>query len=150
MSNPTCPYCGAEMQMNDWMSGPMGDNFPRVFVYFCPKCRSEAPPADSLEAAYAAAMRRYQVPPRTLTADDFAAMEGEPVFIQQGDGDEYWAIVQDSTVYGDGLYEYMQDVTTSFPDPSSHYGLHVLGWRALSRRPTDEERAAAKWGEMDG
>jgi hypothetical protein len=149
---PICPYCpdGVEMTLvreSVWMT--RGHDWVQ-----CPKCASRGPEIRTdngdwegkQEAAISAALQRYVEPNRVLTPEDLQSMEGEPVFIQQGDGDEYWSVVEGGSLLIGECDPDFQDMTCSF-DKDGHFGLHVLGWRALARRPTDEERRAVAWEE---
>ena len=101
---------------------------------------------------------------RVLTLDELEKMDGEPVYIQQGDGNQGWHIVRtreplhatvplgaerdvwivnDENPDGDGFDT--DFINMEYNDPAGHFGLHVLGWRALIRRPTPAELAANPW-----
>ena len=67
---------------------------------------------------------------RALTLEEFKRMEGQPVFIQQGDGEEYWGIFDELYDLDDDFYRMMHPL-----DPCGHFGLHLLGWRAFLRMP---------------
>lgn len=155
--NPKCAYCGAEMRLmlvhKTIYADPGGNHSQYMFRgrYQCDDCavyspygRWEYTEVTAEEAAKAAALQRYVEPNRVLTPDELQSMECEPVFIQQGDGDEYWSVVEGGSLLIGECDPDFQDMTCSF-DKDGHFGLHVLGWRALERRPTDEERSAAKW-----
>jgi hypothetical protein len=159
--NPKCPYCGAEMAYMP-QSRTVFHDFERTSKhiryngsYWCEHCAVHAPEGGwedtreaAKESAKAAALRRYVEPNRVLTPEELQSMEGEPVFIQQGDGDEYWSVVEGGSLLIGECDPDFQDMTCSF-DKDGHFGLHVLGWRALERRPTDAERSAAKWGDAE-
>lgn len=138
-----CPYCGWEMAISKYNvqeGGVIGH------VYFCEMCDSTSPIAGTKSEALSAALQRYVEPNRVLTPEELQGMEGEPVFIQQGDGDEYWSVVKAGSLLIGECDPDFQDMTCSF-DKDGHFGLHVLGWRALERRPTDEERQSVVWEE---
>lgn len=81
---------------------------------------------------------------RVLSLDELRGMDGCPVWIQQGDGKEYWAIVEllsEKTIELlasciDASCLHMEFINMKHNDPAGHFGLHVLGWRALTRKPT--------------
>lgn len=153
--NPICPYCpdGVEMLYRERRTPGVGFGF--AGRYECPVCGSRAPEirnvgidaVDLKEVAFTAALQRYVEPNRVLTPEDLQSMEGEPVFIQQGDGDEYWSVVEGGSLLIGECDPDFQDMTCSF-DKDGRFGLHVLGWRALERRPTDEERRSVAWEEQ--
>jgi hypothetical protein len=85
---------------------------------------------------------------RPLTVEELKQMDGKPVYLQFGDGEQGWAIASytgDDTSFG----MYGIDFPNEYPDidfynmehkdPEGHYGLHVLGWRAYRGNPNEEE-----------
>lgn len=85
----------------------------------------------------------YEAPPTSLTLDDLKQMEGEPVYIQYGDGKEGWDHVEDGLpIWLESDPDFI-NMTCSF-DKDGHFGLHVLGWQAFRRRP---EAARAAWNK---
>jgi hypothetical protein len=90
----------------------------------------------------------YEAPPTSLTLDDLKQMEGEPVYIQYGDGKEGWDHVEDGLpIWLESDPDFI-NMTCSF-DKDGHFGLHVLGWQAFRRRP-EAARAALEGGQQDG
>lgn len=88
----------------------------------------------------------YEAPPTSLTLDDLKQMEGEPVYIQYGDGKEGWDHVEDGLpIWLESDPDFI-NMTCSF-DKDGHFGLHVLGWQAFRRRP---EAARAALEKEDG
>ena len=78
-----------------------------------------------------------------LTLDELRGMDGEPVYLQFGDGVCGWAIV---LIDGDWITFECPDfdghcepdvdfINMEYNDPDGHFGLHILGWRALRRKP---------------
>lgn len=81
-----------------------------------------------------------------LTFDELRKMNGEPIFVQHGDGDQGYVVVEvDSSgisfygpIYGEIAHcaeESVMNMTTN--GRCGHYGLHVLGWRAYRRNPAE-------------
>ena len=61
---PKCPYCGTGMEISKYdvqEGGVIG------YQYFCEMCDGTSPIMETKDAAYAAAMRRYQPENRVLT-----------------------------------------------------------------------------------
>lgn len=149
---PTCPYCGAEMIPQRESTGmTRGIDFMQ-----CSKCAARSPEIRTLngvwdgkqDAALAAAMQRYAEPNRVLTLDEVVAWgnaEARPVYIELNapNGQARMNV---------GLYGGVTDVSiaayTSAEDwqlmPQNRYGERYRFWL---RRPTDEERANARWEE---
>jgi len=89
--------------------------------------------------------KAYASPEKPLMLAEIERMEGEPVFVQQGDGQEFWAIVQGGMPdTGETDPDF---VNMEYDDPVGHFGLHVLGWRAFKHRP--EVACAALRKEAD-
>lgn len=92
--------------------------------------------------------RLAQLPPNDpLTLEELREMDGEPVYLQFGDGTEVFAIVG---VYEDYIALYSPDldeyeryfpnldfINMEHDDPAGHFGLHVRGWRAYRRKPEE-------------
>ena len=139
--NPKCPYCGGEMEKKSEYIPYSGGYYSAW--YGCPRCKSQSPRCQTYAEAISAATGRYVEPLKPLTLDELDGINGDPVFIQGGDGEEFWIIADKEWMYG---IDYDPDfINMEYNDPAGHFGLHVLGWRALKRRPTDAEREAAKW-----
>ena len=88
----------------------------------------------------------YEAPPKPLTVGELDAMDGEPVFVQGGDGEEFWIIADKEWMYE---VNYDPDfINMEYKDPAGQFGLHVLGWRAYRRRP-EAARAALEGGQQN-
>lgn len=84
---------------------------------------------------------------KPLTLEELRQMNGEPVYIQYGDGNCGWAIATYDN-YSDSFYLCSPDFPDENPDtdfynmeyndPDGHYGLHVLGWRAYRSKPKED------------
>ena len=94
-----------------------------------------------------------------LTIEEILEMNGKPVWCQNGDGYQGWALVIVDN-YKDGghyLCLFSDDLTrngineafepdedfynlTFSGDPNGHFGLHVLGWRAYRYEPKGENQ----------
>jgi DNA-directed RNA polymerase subunit RPC12/RpoP len=142
MDKVRCPYCGNEMfyfERKTTGYGVMG-------YYLCRACEARAPRIDNIridaadmkDAAYAAAMQRWQEPNRVLTLDEVKELNGCPVWCEDRDGSGVWALVDNGedkcfdTDYGDWEF-YCYGWTNE------------RGWRAWTGKPTDEERKAVRW-----
>ncbi|MGN0776038.1 MAG: hypothetical protein ACI4MM_05095 [Candidatus Ventricola sp.] len=156
MSKPMCPWCGREMHL--FCRTPKKDP---PFWYNChdEKCFASAPLADTQEEALAVAIRHPVQKP--LTLEQLSEYEDKPVFVEYGFRKPNWAQPKIETArwlllrwFGKGAEEYrpyIDFVTTCIPDNDGCYTLdfrrreYGKTWRAWDARPTDEERAAAKW-----
>lgn len=89
--------------------------------------------------------KSHLTPPQPLTLAELRGMDGKPVYIQLGDGDQFWAIVSiergelgliaefyDHECPDEAFYGMWHD------DPDGHFGLHVLGWAAYPMEPGRE------------
>lgn len=132
-----------------------GDLFKKVYLYACPKCHSYSPYADTLEEAYAAAMRRPLQNPMTLEELDAATANEEPVFFEFNGFrvDRFCDVEEDKwgLPFGFGqddsgcvMVAISQCLYDPLALPKSRYN---KTWRPWRTRPTDEERAAAEWEE---
>jgi hypothetical protein len=82
---------------------------------------------------------------KPLTLDELRRFDGEPVYLQFGDGGQGWAIACDEgewfSFYGIDFEDErpeMAFLNMEHQDPAGHYGLHVLGWRAYRSKPVKE------------
>lgn len=71
---PKCPYCGAEMSLEDnedVLFGVFSDE-EKMYWYQCnaPSCGIHSPANHTKAGAYKAAMKRYEEPNRVLTLDE--------------------------------------------------------------------------------
>jgi len=77
-----------------------------------------------------------------LTLEQLREMDGQPVYIRLGDGDQFWALVTvdngELGLLGECYDHECPDKAfygMIFNDPAGHFGLHVLGWLAYTRKP---------------
>lgn len=98
---------------------------------------------------------------KPLTLEQLSEYEDKPVFVEYGFRKPNWTQLKIETAkwlllrwFGKGAEEYrpyIDFVTTCIPDNDGCYTLdfrrreYGKTWRAWAARPTDEERAAAKW-----
>lgn len=94
------------------------------------------------------ALRAQQEQPNeTLTLDELRKMDGEPVWVCTGSGENGWCVV---AVDGESVFLHGPEFESffepdpdfynmKFNDPDGHFGLHVLGWLAYRRKPELEE-----------
>lgn len=158
-----CPWCGGEML-------PTG-TLIEIRYYKCPNCRATSPKviggmtidgsmsetdahAAAYAAAYAAAMKRYERDCTPLTLAELRQMNGEPVYIVEHPDWGHWELSDDANDYLEREEAfYGMTCTGSVREMCSNsrckapFHLHCMGWLAFIRKPTDEERAAAKWEE---
>lgn len=85
--------------------------------------------------------------PEPLSLERLKQMDGEPVYIRTGDGEQFWAI---AAIDGECIFFHSADwdgneLDTDFYamycdlDPDGYFGLHVLGWLAYTHKPRQEE-----------
>lgn len=144
MDKVTCPYCGAEMARSEIFDGwDENADAPIGSFYRC-ECGASSPEAKP-DAAYAAAMQRWQEPNRVMTWDEVVARckAGEPIVIQLGDdaANPFYIIGFNQ------IYEGSVQVFHMRTYRNREYG---ETWRCWSHRPTDEERAGARWVDEAG
>lgn len=139
MNNPKCPYCGTEMEISKYdvqEGGVIG------YQYFCEMCDSTSPLRKTKDAAYAAAMQRYEPENRVLTLEELCKADPERNLYFEtrdfgpGDGDVFESSVECAQ-------ETFCDEDES-ADARKEYGVRVRCWL---RRPTDAERKAVAWDE---
>lgn len=136
-----CPFCGSEA---DYYVGYIQ----------CVHCLANIPYryglsyADGKAEAIEAWNRRAAPENKPLTLEELRKMDGEPAYVQEGDGTEGWAVVcwdspETLFLYGpefDPVFEPDLDfINMEYNDPDGHFGLHILGWRALRRKPEVSE-----------
>ena len=128
---PKCPYCGTEMELDRTYKSMIAPEAGVTYWYSCDVCGSESPRCNSPESAYAAAMKRYVEPNRVLTLEE----------VESGEIIAAW---EENRRYSTELGGW---TLCSAEEPAmEHYG---IGWRMWLRRPTDEERAATPWAQID-
>lgn len=133
---PRCPYCGGEMEKQD---------YGRVcFWRRCPKCRATSPSANTAEEAYAAAMQRWREPNDYLVRAEVLdrckqGAEARPLWVEfrRNDQRSRWMVVDTPpTAFG------TDTVKNYFADMCEQYGIL---WRCWLRKPTQEEMEAVPW-----
>lgn len=139
---PRCPYCGGEMKKR------LLSDYGLVCFWICPKCSAMSPSANTAEAAYAAAMQRWQEPNRVLTLEEiidkvFDAISGVPVWVEHIDdtGQKLaWKLSGWQVVRGAErcvlIFETEYRVNTRNINKT---------WRCWLRKPTKEEMEAVPW-----
>ena len=147
---PLCPYCGP------WNGHPDGVEMiaiksPRFLpdntrilgtFYKCPCCGARSPWEHMQDVAFASALRRFQPMQRPLTLEEARALEENPKWVEIREESDNcqsgWSIA--SCEY-DYKFYYERFRTMGYL-AIDKYG---KTWRCCRTRPTDEERAAAKW-----
>ena len=130
MSEPEkvlCPYCGAEMEPAD--EGIIPSFYPDWYYFVCPCCQSQSPWDRSPEGAYEEALKRHKPPQRPLTIEEINALEKPwPLWMEDKELKSLHPIIRDHDMKpGEMIYDFMK---------------HLRYWL---NKPTDAERAAAKW-----
>lgn len=139
-----CPFCGGKGRVRKLKNG---------YRIVCKECGGSSHYAftqswhDNKYVAQCQAAKAWNSRPTPinspLTLDELRQMDGEPVWVQYGNGTQGWAIVDISfgalSLYGPafGECECPQDefINMEYDDPAGYFGLHVLGWRAYRRKP---------------
>lgn len=148
---PKCPYCGEKMELCHEPHDPWGEFSNDDWCYWCEKCIAYAPVEYTEEEALSAALRRPLQQPIPLDDILFSPFQ-IPCWIERkkngrvglvadvldrSDYDRFFGQV-DANMLEQGLVEHMTRYR------ADNYG---KTWRCWASRPTDEERAAAKWEE---
>lgn len=123
-----CVYCGHRYGPGETMPVSMADALKK-HIENCPKH-----PMSALKAEVERLRELYEAPPTPLTLEELDAMDNEPVFIQTGDGQEFWFLADKEWPYELDLDPDFINMKTTL-DPDGHFGLHVLGWQAFRRKP---------------
>ena len=136
---PKCPYCGWEMQHHF--------DYPMKYCdvqFYCKHCNAMSPSArgcqtstesveKALEEAYEKAMKRYEEPNRVLTLEELQTYIGYAWY--EGDHKWYHSSFDYPVWIENGKYNYEGDLY-DIPDVEGRFWL---------RKPTEDEREAAKW-----
>jgi len=139
-----CPFCGGEANVERAVC-----DYDAWHVV-CPNnnCRAEAGCCGSKDGAADAWNTRTPPANPPLTLDELREMDGEPVWVQAGSGEEGYAI---AAIDGDSMFLHGPDIEAYYEpdidfymmeynlDPDGHFGLHVLGWRCYRHKPESEE-----------
>lgn len=133
MSEPEkalCPYCGAEMCVDSYFKREFG---PRYFCH-CWTCGSMGPDGgETEEKAREAALKRYKPMQKPLTWEEVIAHE-KPYHL--------WVEERRAS---SKVYQYIfYDRYMIYAD--NQYGVSFRFW---ATKPTDAERAAAKWEDKN-
>lgn len=150
---PKCPYCGAEMSLEDnedVLFGIFADE-EKMYWYQCntPSCGIHSPAKHTTVGAYIAAMSRWQGPNRVLTLEELKHYNG---FI--------WCESRDGEVFGDDescvrarMVTYWEGKSHRiyFDGGRTWYADYTYGetWRCWLRKPTPEEMANTPWEEKE-
>lgn len=158
MDKVYCPWCGREMKLGESLP------FSGVFAFYC-KCGAVSPNEGGAEEALKAALKRPLQKP--LTLEEFCDRLCSPVWFESHGtymGKKGWWMIPQKFIKIDGLMAYGAKYAQAYPkrdekvlirfvceqsSQSSELGLDAYGsvWRAWATKPTDEERAEAKWNE---
>lgn len=148
MNKVYCPWCVSEMRLH-YESYVRDDGGLYYYVCTNEKCFSHSPINEEKELAYAAALRRPLQKP--LTLEEACGSEEPCVYLEEKDGGIFaaWVKAYEKTMLY--LYSKREDVCAI-----STFAKHELfekqkynkTWRCWATKPTDEERKAAKWGEL--
>lgn len=130
---PRCPYCGTPMVWEEKIEG--------TYWYECYKCGATTPTEGTEQAAYEAAMQRWQESNRVLTLDEIKELRAvwvedisrgiAPAIVFPNDTKKYSCVVADYDESDDNVWV-----------DNAEYGKH---WRCWLRKPTQEERAGTPW-----
>lgn len=137
---PRCPYCGEHMGLEC--------NTKNMYWYECYKCGATTPQEGAEQAAYEAAMQRWQEPNHPLTLEE--AKEQRGVWVEKHlcgpvpvifyvDAFPHQSVFVG--VFGVGENEYFDNNVWY---DNEDYGVE---WRCWLRKPTDKEMATTPWRE---
>ena len=141
-----CPFCGAEMRV--WVDDDRLLYYRGWMSCTNDKCTAEGPMVtgfdseeEAIEAARAAAMRRYTPPLKPMTLEE-VWKEEDPVWVEGKNGALYIGDFYASMSAKNGWD--VQTLGSAKPRLmlEDYYG---KTWRCWERKPTDEERSAAEW-----
>lgn len=131
-----CPYCGAKMLLkNEIFNLQATDGNRARYWYRCRNegCECDSPTRKTAEEAYKAAMKRRQEPNRVLTLEELQTYIGYAWY--EGDHKWYHSSFDYPVWIEYGRYNYEGDLY-DIPDVEGRFWL---------RKPTEDERKAAKW-----
>lgn len=153
---PRCPYCGAEMTLEDnedVLFGLFGEE--KMYWYQCntPSCGIHSPANHTKAGAYKAAMKRHEEPNRVLTLEEVLKIANEN---NNWRNHVCWLERNSNYPICPGCIDALEDGYLTFYEVASEefdrytakeYGIE---WRCWLRKPTDEERKKTPWeGEKD-
>ena len=141
---PLCPYCGP------WNRNPNGVEMELQFlasldyVYRCPKCKTYSPKRSTKKGAADAALRRFTPPQKPMTLDEVKSAESTAVFLEVRNSIECVIVIK---------YRKAEEAVWFVFDDGYSYGytidIYGTGWRCWRTHPTNEERSAAPWEEVN-
>lgn len=154
---PRCPYCGAEMNLEDnedVLFGLFADE-EKMYWYQCntPSCGIHSPATHTKVGAYrAAALARWQKPNRVLTLeevlvtayDDCNTEQETVMYLECREEYEGYAIVTDLETDGSKILFEFSGIGGGCKLNEKYYGRL---WRCWVRKPTPEEMANTPWEE---
>lgn len=137
---PRCPYCGAEMNLEDnedVLFGLFADE-EKMYWYQCntPSCGIHSPAKHTKEGAYKATMKRRQEPNRVLTLDELQTYIGYAWY--EGDHKWYHSSFDYPVWIEDGRYNYEGDLY-DIPDVEGRFWLRKPTKAELDAKREDED-----------
>lgn len=151
---PRCPYCDAEMRLEDnedVLFGLFADE-ERMYWYQCntPLCGIHSPAKHTKVGAYIAAMSRWQGQNRVLTldevlitaCDDYNTEQETVMYLEYREGYEGYAIVTDLEMDGSKILFEFSGIGGGGKQNEKDYGSI---WRCWRRKPTKNERENTPW-----
>lgn len=152
---PRCPYCGAEMRLEDnedVIFGLFADE-EKMYWYQCntPSCGIHSPANHTKEGAYKAAMKRRQEPNRVLTLEevfviassDYNTPEQETVlWLERRVEEGGYATIPNIFAEDGKIVAEFSGIGFEVALITEGYGKH---WRCWRRKPTKNERETAPW-----
>ena len=146
IDKPLCPYCGEHnghpegVEMIPLMDGWEGVTLITNHYHMCPVCKTSSPKHKNAKTALRLALRRFKPPQKPLTLEEVKELQREPVYLVSLGED-----------FEDG-WQLCVSVDSKRMHCLMFYALLFLEqygktWCCFRMRPTDEERAAAKWEE---
>lgn len=142
---PRCPYCGTPMVGEEKIEG--------AYWYECYKCGATAPTEETVQAAYTAAMQRWQEPNRVLTLGEVQALAYAEYEQQHVLSVEYRAIIKGAenvfrpcvvaheSLSMVGILELYNGANMRLMEKS----MYGKCWRCWLCKPTVEEMEAVPW-----
>lgn len=144
---PRCPYCGAEMSLEnkeDVLFGLFADE-EKMYWYQCntPSCGIHSPANHTKEGAYKAAMKRYEEPNRVLTLEEVMA-DAEDWALEwiEKKNHIYQCCPLDVTAESIIFVAVDMGIKDGIYMKKSEYD---VTWRCWRRKPTKNERENTPW-----
>ena len=149
---PRCPYCGAEMTLEnneDVLFGSFTDE-EKMYWYQCnaPSCGIHSPACHTEAGAYKAAMKRHEEPNRVLTLEEVLKIANEN---NNWRNHVCWLERNSNYPICPGCIDALEDGYLTFYEVASEefdrytakeYGIE---WRCWLRMTTKEECEAVEW-----